>query len=129
MEPQEKKKTPKGRAKKRITYTRRFVNVTMTGGKRKVSHILYIYPFAMLVLGLGICNELYLTHKAGYEAVESCRCGLGMERGSGPGSAFRESIGTSRERRTPGARISQSNDMAPLLFLEGSLHSHGFTLK
>ena len=37
MEPQEKKKTPKGRAKKRITYTRRFVNVTMTGGKRKVS--------------------------------------------------------------------------------------------
>ena len=37
VEPQEKKKTPKGRAKKRITYTRRFVNVTMTGGKRKVS--------------------------------------------------------------------------------------------
>ena len=36
MEPVEKKKTPKGRAKKRITYTRRFVNVTMTGGKRKV---------------------------------------------------------------------------------------------
>ncbi|KAI4666765.1 uncharacterized protein J4E79_002805 [Alternaria viburni] len=37
VEPQEKKKTPKGRAKKRLTYTRRFVNVTMTGGKRKVS--------------------------------------------------------------------------------------------
>jgi len=37
VEPQEKKKTPKGRAKKRITYTRRFVNVQMTGGKRKVS--------------------------------------------------------------------------------------------
>lgn len=36
VEPQEKRKTPKGRAKKRITYTRRFVNVTMTGGKRKV---------------------------------------------------------------------------------------------
>jgi len=36
VEKQEKKKTPKGRAKKRITYTRRFVNVTMTGGKRKV---------------------------------------------------------------------------------------------
>jgi hypothetical protein len=36
VEPQEKKKTPKGRAKKRITYTRRFVNVTLTGGKRKV---------------------------------------------------------------------------------------------
>ena len=36
VEPQEKKKQPKGRAKKRITYTRRFVNVTMTGGKRKV---------------------------------------------------------------------------------------------
>ncbi|OAG37918.1 hypothetical protein AYO21_07890 [Fonsecaea monophora] len=35
VEKQEKKKTPKGRAKKRITYTRRFVNVTMTGGKRK----------------------------------------------------------------------------------------------
>ncbi|KAH7075587.1 40S ribosomal protein S30 [Paraphoma chrysanthemicola] len=37
VEPQEKKKTPKGRAKKRLTYTRRFVNVTLTGGKRKVS--------------------------------------------------------------------------------------------
>ncbi|KAJ5605569.1 40S ribosomal protein S30-A [Penicillium lagena] len=36
VEPQEKKKTPKGRAYKRILYTRRFVNVTMTGGKRKV---------------------------------------------------------------------------------------------
>jgi small subunit ribosomal protein S30e len=39
VEPQEKKKTPKGRAKKRITYTRRFVNVTLTGGKRKVSRL------------------------------------------------------------------------------------------
>ncbi|TVY84817.1 40S ribosomal protein S30-B [Lachnellula suecica] len=37
VEPQEKKKTPKGRAKKRITYTRRFVNVTLTGGKRKMN--------------------------------------------------------------------------------------------
>lgn len=37
VEPQEKKKVPKGRALKRIKYTRRFVNVTMTGGKRKVS--------------------------------------------------------------------------------------------
>ncbi|KAJ5988373.1 hypothetical protein N7481_003583 [Penicillium waksmanii] len=36
VEPQEKKKTPKGRAYKRVLYTRRFVNVTMTGGKRKV---------------------------------------------------------------------------------------------
>ncbi len=36
VEPQEKKKLPKGRAKKRLTYTRRFVNVTLTGGKRKV---------------------------------------------------------------------------------------------
>ncbi|KAB8337228.1 hypothetical protein FH972_021530 [Carpinus fangiana] len=41
VEPQEKKKTPKGRAKKRISYTRRFVNVTMTGGKRKVSYRFY----------------------------------------------------------------------------------------
>jgi len=41
VEAQEKKKTPKGRAKKRITYTRRFVNVTMTGGKRKVRLILH----------------------------------------------------------------------------------------
>lgn len=39
VEPQEKKKTPKGRAKKRITYTRRFVNVTLTGGKRKASSL------------------------------------------------------------------------------------------
>lgn len=36
VEPQEKKKTPKGRARKRLIYTRRFVNVTLTGGKRKV---------------------------------------------------------------------------------------------
>ncbi|KAH7065172.1 hypothetical protein B0J12DRAFT_734526 [Macrophomina phaseolina] len=37
VEPQEKKKQPKGRALKRIKYTRRFVNVTMTGGKRKMN--------------------------------------------------------------------------------------------
>jgi small subunit ribosomal protein S30e len=36
VEPQEKKKKPKGRAYKRVVYTRRFVNVTLTGGKRKV---------------------------------------------------------------------------------------------
>ncbi|KAK4229007.1 hypothetical protein QBC38DRAFT_127208 [Podospora fimiseda] len=27
----------KGRAKKRLTYTRRFVNITLTGGKRKMN--------------------------------------------------------------------------------------------
>ncbi|PNY29048.1 uncharacterized protein TCAP_01035 [Tolypocladium capitatum] len=37
VEPQEKTKVPKGRALKRLKYTRRFVNVTLTGGKRKVS--------------------------------------------------------------------------------------------
>ncbi|ORX41199.1 ribosomal protein S30 [Kockovaella imperatae] len=38
VEKQEKKKTPKGRAKKRAQYNRRFVNVTLTpGGKRKVN--------------------------------------------------------------------------------------------
>ncbi|KAF3922384.1 hypothetical protein AA313_de0202966 [Arthrobotrys entomopaga] len=37
VEKTEKKKTPKGRAKKRILYTRRFVNVTLTGGKRKMN--------------------------------------------------------------------------------------------
>ena len=37
VEPQEKTKVPKGRAKKRLIYTRRFVNVTLTGtGKRRV---------------------------------------------------------------------------------------------
>jgi Ribosomal protein S30 len=36
VEPQEKAKVPKGRALKRLKYTRRFVNVTLTGGKRKV---------------------------------------------------------------------------------------------
>jgi hypothetical protein len=36
VEPQEKKKSPKGRARKRMVYIRRFVNVAMTGGKRKV---------------------------------------------------------------------------------------------
>ena len=51
VEPQEKKKTPKGRAKKRITYTRRFVNVTMTGGKRKVSLLLFILGFVVGWMG------------------------------------------------------------------------------
>ncbi|TVY45035.1 40S ribosomal protein S30-B [Lachnellula subtilissima] len=51
VEPQEKKKTPKGRAKKRITYTRRFVNVTLTGGKRKASHDSTQFP-----------NHQYLTY-------------------------------------------------------------------
>ncbi|KAF8597178.1 hypothetical protein BDV93DRAFT_610527 [Ceratobasidium sp. AG-I] len=38
VEKQEKKKTPKGRAKKRILYTRRFVNVTtLPGGKRRMN--------------------------------------------------------------------------------------------
>ncbi|PQE05014.1 40S ribosomal S30 protein [Rutstroemia sp. NJR-2017a BBW] len=37
VEKQEKPKKPKGRAYKRIQYTRRFVNVTMTGGKRKMN--------------------------------------------------------------------------------------------
>ncbi|KZS97026.1 ribosomal protein S30, partial [Sistotremastrum niveocremeum HHB9708] len=38
VEPQaDKKKTPKGRAKKRILYNRRFVNVTtLPGGKRRM---------------------------------------------------------------------------------------------
>ncbi|CAN6671437.1 small ribosomal subunit protein eS30B [Trichomonascus vanleenenianus] len=35
VDKQEKKKMPKGRAYKRILYTRRFVNVTLTNGKRK----------------------------------------------------------------------------------------------
>ena len=37
VEKQEKKKTPKGRARKRLIYTRRFVNITLTGGKRKMN--------------------------------------------------------------------------------------------
>jgi len=39
VEKQEKKKTPKGRAKKRMLYNRRFVNVTtlQTGGKRRMN--------------------------------------------------------------------------------------------
>ncbi|KAL2020964.1 hypothetical protein VTK56DRAFT_7738 [Thermocarpiscus australiensis] len=37
VEKQEKKKTPKGRAKKRLLYTRRFVNITLVGGKRKMN--------------------------------------------------------------------------------------------
>ncbi|EKD14484.1 ribosomal protein S30 [Drepanopeziza brunnea f. sp. 'multigermtubi' MB_m1] len=61
VEPQEKKKTPKGRAKKRITYTRRFVNVTLTGGKRK--------PIFGMEGGSGVClfvawtgTEMRLMH-------------------------------------------------------------------
>ncbi|SCU90520.1 LADA_0F04698g1_1 [Lachancea dasiensis] len=37
VEKQEKPKSPKGRARKRILYTRRFVNVTLTNGKRKMN--------------------------------------------------------------------------------------------
>ncbi|RDX52549.1 hypothetical protein OH76DRAFT_1554230 [Lentinus brumalis] len=38
VEKQEKKKTPKGRAKKRMLYNRRFVNVTtLPGGKRRMN--------------------------------------------------------------------------------------------
>jgi len=38
VEKQEKKKKPKGRARKRITYNRRFVNVTIQmGGKRRMN--------------------------------------------------------------------------------------------
>ena len=37
VETQEKKKTAKGRAHKRELYTRRFVNVTLTNGKRKMN--------------------------------------------------------------------------------------------
>lgn len=38
VEAQEKKKTPKGRAKKRLLYNRRFVNVTLLpNGKRRMN--------------------------------------------------------------------------------------------
>ncbi|KAG8216251.1 ribosomal protein S30-domain-containing protein [Butyriboletus roseoflavus] len=38
VEIQEKKKTPRGRAKKRMLYNRRFVNVTtLPGGKRRMN--------------------------------------------------------------------------------------------
>ncbi|KAK4246486.1 ribosomal protein S30 [Corynascus similis CBS 632.67] len=37
VEPQEKPKVPKGRAHKREQYTRRFVNITTVGGKRKMN--------------------------------------------------------------------------------------------
>ncbi|KAF6842844.1 40S ribosomal protein S30-B [Colletotrichum musicola] len=37
VEPAEKAKAPKGRARKREVYTRRFVNVAVTGGKRKMN--------------------------------------------------------------------------------------------
>ncbi|KAL6942307.1 ribosomal 40S subunit protein S30B [Hanseniaspora vineae] len=37
VDKQEKPKKPKGRAYKRLLYTRRFVNVTLTNGKRKMN--------------------------------------------------------------------------------------------
>ncbi|KAI9229000.1 MAG: ribosomal protein S30-domain-containing protein [Piptocephalis tieghemiana] len=37
VEPQEKKKALTGRAKKREIYTRRFVNVTLVNGKRRLN--------------------------------------------------------------------------------------------
>ncbi|KAF8262323.1 ribosomal protein S30-domain-containing protein, partial [Lactarius quietus] len=45
VEKQEKKKTPKGRAKKRMLYNRRFVNVTtLPGGKRRMCVLSYLVP-------------------------------------------------------------------------------------
>ncbi|CAG78232.1 40S ribosomal protein S30 [Yarrowia lipolytica] len=37
VEKQEKPKAPVGRAKKRLLYTRRFINVTLVNGKRKMN--------------------------------------------------------------------------------------------
>ncbi|AEO67810.1 d315b4bf-bb3b-46cf-bbe4-2955b8ed7cd9 [Thermothielavioides terrestris] len=37
VEAQEKPKSPKDRAHKRELYTRRFVNITVTGGKRRMN--------------------------------------------------------------------------------------------
>ncbi|KAJ3165639.1 ribosomal protein S30A [Irineochytrium annulatum] len=37
VEKQEKKKQPKGRAKKRLQYNRRFVNAVATFGKRRMN--------------------------------------------------------------------------------------------
>ncbi|GAV54126.1 hypothetical protein ZYGR_0AK06280 [Zygosaccharomyces rouxii] len=37
VEKQEKPKVPKGRAHKRMLYTRRYVNVTLTNGKRRMN--------------------------------------------------------------------------------------------
>ncbi|KAJ7248606.1 ribosomal protein S30-domain-containing protein [Mycena haematopus] len=50
VEPQEKKKTPKGRAKKRILYNRRFVNVTtLPGGKRRMLVFFILAPASFLL--------------------------------------------------------------------------------
>ena len=51
VEPQEKPKVPKGRALKRLKYIRRFVNVTVTGGKRKVSLTTALDPSPVRLLG------------------------------------------------------------------------------
>ncbi|KAK9452194.1 40S ribosomal protein eS30 [Limtongia smithiae] len=37
VEKQEKKKVPKGRARKRILYNKRFVNVVLVNGRRKMN--------------------------------------------------------------------------------------------
>ncbi|KAK4136269.1 ribosomal protein S30 [Trichocladium antarcticum] len=39
VEAQEEPKAPKGRAHKRDLFTRRFVNITLTGGRRKMNPI------------------------------------------------------------------------------------------
>lgn len=70
VEPQEKAKTPKGRAYKRLLYTRRFVNVTMTGGKRKVRFQLSIIVSGDGKMGVAgsvlsdSCNTLVLRTAA-----------------------------------------------------------------
>ncbi|KAF9485688.1 hypothetical protein BDN70DRAFT_538442 [Pholiota conissans] len=62
VDKQEKKKTPKGRAKKRILYNRRFVNVTtLPGGKRRILSLLSdlsFFPFVCLFLTSGTDKNL-----------------------------------------------------------------------
>lgn len=60
VEPQEKPKTPKGRAHKRELYTRRFVNITnVAGGKRKVGNLnsSEILPFFCRATGTSWLTE------------------------------------------------------------------------
>ncbi|KKA24874.1 Ribosomal S30/ubiquitin fusion [Rasamsonia emersonii CBS 393.64] len=49
VDKQDKKKSPKGRAKKRLVYTRRFVNVTLTGGKRKERRLIYVNGYTLIM--------------------------------------------------------------------------------
>ncbi|KAF5650903.1 26S proteasome regulatory subunit N7 [Fusarium sp. NRRL 25303] len=84
VEKQEKTKTPKGRALKRLKYTRRFVNVTLTGGKRKL-------PLLGQTTTLSSLYIEFLSRKAPPDKMADVEMDVDVEAGSPPPPARNES--------------------------------------